>query len=41
MACVRLYISPHTASTRLRHVFGRLGVANGVALAAVERDSIE
>lgn len=37
----RLYISPHTVNTHLRHVFGKLGVANRVALAGVVHRSIE
>jgi DNA-binding CsgD family transcriptional regulator len=31
----RMYISPHTVNTHLRHVFAKLGVSNRVALAAV------
>jgi DNA-binding CsgD family transcriptional regulator len=30
----RLYISPHTVNTHLRHAFAKLGVSNRVALAA-------
>jgi len=37
----RLYISPHTVNTHLRHVFAKLGVQNRVALAAVVHHSIE
>lgn len=37
----RLYISPHTVNTHLRHAFAKLGVANRVALAAVVHHSIE
>lgn len=37
----RLYMSPHTVNTHLRHVFAKLGVANRVALAAVVHHSIE
>ncbi|HEX6032459.1 MAG TPA: LuxR C-terminal-related transcriptional regulator, partial [Tepidiformaceae bacterium] len=37
----RLYISPHTVNSHLRHVFAKLGVSNRVALAAVVHHSIE
>jgi len=37
----RLFISPHTVNTHLRHVFTKLGVPNRVALAAVVHHSIE
>jgi DNA-binding CsgD family transcriptional regulator/tetratricopeptide (TPR) repeat protein len=37
----RLYISPHTVNTHLRHVFAKLGVPNRVALAAVAHHSIK
>ena len=37
----RLYISPHTVNSHLRHVFGKLGVSNRVALAGVVHHSIE
>ena len=37
----RMYISPHTVNTHLRHVFAKLGVSNRVALAAVVHHSIE
>jgi DNA-binding CsgD family transcriptional regulator len=37
----RLYISPHTVNTHLRHAFAKLGVSNRVALAGVVHHSIE
>ncbi len=37
----RLYISPHTVNTHLRHVFAKLGVSNRVELAAVAPHPIE
>jgi DNA-binding CsgD family transcriptional regulator len=37
----RLYISPHTVNTHLRHVFAKLRVPNRVALATVVHHSIE
>ena len=37
----RLYISPHTVNTHLRHVFAKLGVSNRVALATVVHHTIE
>jgi DNA-binding CsgD family transcriptional regulator len=37
----RLYMSPHTVNTHLRHVFAKLAVSNRVALAAVVHHSIE
>ncbi len=37
----RLYISPHTVNTHLRHVFAKLGAPNRVALTAVAHHSIE
>jgi DNA-binding CsgD family transcriptional regulator len=40
-AARRLYISPHTVNTHLRHVFAKLGVPNRVALAAVVHHSIK
>jgi DNA-binding CsgD family transcriptional regulator len=38
---MRLYISPHTVNTDVRHVFAKLGVSNRVALAAMAHHSIE
>jgi DNA-binding CsgD family transcriptional regulator len=40
-AARRLYISPHTVNTHLRHVFAKLDVSNRVELAAVVHRSIE
>jgi DNA-binding CsgD family transcriptional regulator len=37
----RLYMSPHTVNTHLRHVFAKLGVSNRVALAASVGHSIK
>jgi DNA-binding CsgD family transcriptional regulator len=37
----RLYISPHTVNTHLRHAFAKLDVSNRVALGAVVHHSIE
>jgi len=37
----RMYISPHTVNTHLRHVYAKLGVSNRVGLAAVVHHSIE
>jgi DNA-binding CsgD family transcriptional regulator len=37
----RLYISPHTVNTHLRHVFAKLGVSNRVELARVVDHSIK
>ena len=37
----RLYISPHTVNTHLRHVFAKLGVSNRVALTGVVHRSIK
>ncbi|GAA4404851.1 LuxR family transcriptional regulator [Fodinibacter luteus] len=36
----RLYVSPHTVNTHLRHVFAKLGVSNRVALAGVVNRTI-
>ncbi len=37
----RLYISPHTVNTHLRHVFAKLDISNRVELAGVVHSSIE
>ena len=37
----RQYISPHTASTHLRHVFAKLGVPNRVARTSAAHHSIK
>ncbi|MGN6577450.1 MAG: LuxR C-terminal-related transcriptional regulator, partial [Nocardioides sp.] len=37
----RLYISPHTVNTHLRHVFAKLGVSNRVELAAISHHPIK
>jgi DNA-binding CsgD family transcriptional regulator len=37
----RLYISPHTVNSHLRHVFAKLGISNRVALAREVHHSIE
>jgi DNA-binding CsgD family transcriptional regulator/tetratricopeptide (TPR) repeat protein len=37
----RMYISPHTVNTHLRHVYAKLDVSNRVGLAAVVHRSIE
>jgi DNA-binding CsgD family transcriptional regulator/tetratricopeptide (TPR) repeat protein len=37
----RLYISPHTVNTHVRHVFAKLGVSNRVALAAELHHSVK
>ena len=36
----RLYVSPHTVNTHLRHAFAKLGVSNRVALAGVVHRTI-
>jgi DNA-binding CsgD family transcriptional regulator len=37
----RLYISPHTVNTHLRHVFAKLGLSNRVELAVEVHRTIE
>jgi DNA-binding CsgD family transcriptional regulator len=37
----RLYVSPHTVNTHLRHVFAKLGVSNRVQLTGVVHRSLE
>jgi DNA-binding CsgD family transcriptional regulator len=37
----RMYVSPHTVNTHLRHVFAKLGVSNRVELAVVVHHTIE
>ncbi len=37
----RMYISPHTVNTHLRHLFAKLNVPNRVGLAAVVHRAIE
>jgi DNA-binding CsgD family transcriptional regulator len=36
----RLYISPYTVNTHLRHIFAKLGVSNRVELAAIANHAI-
>jgi ATP/maltotriose-dependent transcriptional regulator MalT len=42
-AAAQMFLSPHTVSTHLRHVFGKLGIASRVELArlAVEQQQID
>jgi DNA-binding CsgD family transcriptional regulator len=34
----RLFVSPHTVNSHLRHVFGKLGIKSRVELARLVRD---